>query len=119
MSPRRWSDRLQDIVDAIEEIQFFTQNMDLMAFEEDSKTIRAVELDFIIIGEAANAISDEIAGQYPQIPWSMMRSMRNRLVHVYFSIAPSILWVTIQKDLPAVSGLIRNLLKELDASGFS
>ena len=31
--------------------------------------MRAVELDFIVIGEAANAIPDDVKTAYPQIPW--------------------------------------------------
>ncbi len=86
--------------------------MDLDAFGNDPRTIRAIELDFIIIGEAANAIPDEVAAQYAHIPWMIMKAMRNRLVHVYFSVAPQILWETIQQDLPPVKILLNQLLDE-------
>ena len=56
MSPRNWRDRIRDILDAIAEIQRFTQNMDSESFKKDDKSIRAVEMNFIIIGEAANQI---------------------------------------------------------------
>ena len=52
MSLRTWTDRIQDILDAIDEIQTFTQDMDYSTFQYDVKTIKAVELDFIVIGEA-------------------------------------------------------------------
>lgn len=103
-------------MDAIDEIQSFTQGLDFDKFKADSRTIRAIELDFIIIGEAANAIPEEITEKYPQIPWVMMKSMRNRLVHVYFSIAANVLWETIQTDLPPLKALLNKLLVELDAT---
>ncbi len=112
MSPRRWLDRIRDILEAIDEIQSFVKGMDLDAFGNDPRTIRAIELDFIIIGEAANAIPDEIVAQYAHIPWTIMKAMRNRLVHVYFSVAPQILWETIQQDLPPVKILLNQLLDE-------
>ena len=59
MSPRAWRERLRDILDAIAEIKAFTQGIAFDAFRSDTKTIRAVELDFIIIGEAANHLSLE------------------------------------------------------------
>lgn len=112
MSPRRWLDRIQDILDAIDEIQSFVNGMDLGIFENDPRTIRAIELDFIIIGEAANAIPVEIMEKHAHIPWVMMKAMRNRLVHVYFSVAPMVLWETIQQDLPPVKILLQQLIDE-------
>ena len=112
MSPRRWPDRVQDILDAIDEIQFFIKGMDFQSFENDPRTIRAVELNFIIIGEAANTIPDEIVEQSAYIPWTMMKAMRNRLVHVYFSVVPMVLWETIQQDLPPVKILLQQLIDE-------
>ena len=50
MSPRGWQDRIRDILDAIAEIQQFTHGMDYETFKEDDKSIRAVEMNFIIIG---------------------------------------------------------------------
>ena len=80
MSPRDWKERVQDILDSIAEIQAFTRGMDFDSFRADAKTLRAVELDFIVIGEAANQIPDEVEEMHPQVPWSLMRAMRNRLV---------------------------------------
>ena len=110
MSPRGWQARVVDILDAIAEIQMFTTDMDFASFQRDAKTQRAVELNFIIIGEAAAQIPDEIEEQNPQIPWHLMRAMRNRLVHVYFEIDPTLLWDTIQNDLPPLVPLLHALL---------
>lgn len=113
---RRWIERIKDILNAIEEIQTFTQGMDEQAFAADQRTIRAIELGFIIIGEAASAVPEEVSNIYPQIPWHLMRAMRNRLVHVYFEVAPGILWQTIQRDLPPLRALLAELLENADKS---
>ena len=68
MSPRGWQDRIRDILDAIAEIQKFTHGMDFETFKGDDKSIRAVEMNFIIIGEAANQIPEEIEEKYSVIP---------------------------------------------------
>jgi hypothetical protein len=68
MSPRDWVERLRDILDAIAEIQAFTEGMNYEAFQADARTIRAVELDFIVIGEAANQLPGNIEHRYPDIP---------------------------------------------------
>ena len=91
MSLRDWKERVQDILDAISEIRAFTRGMDFQAFSKDIKTLKAVELNFIVIGEAANQIPDEVEGGNPLVPWLLMRAMRNRLVHVYFSVSAQLL----------------------------
>jgi len=111
VSPRGWKERVEDILDAIAEIQAFTQGMDFDAFRADAKTLKAVELDFIVIGEAANQIPDEVEEKYPEVPWSLMRAMRNRLVHVYFSVDERLLWETVQNDLPVLVPALQSLLR--------
>ena len=110
MSPRDWRDRIRDILDAIAEIQQFTRDMDYETFKEDDKSIRAVEMNFIIIGEAANQIPEEIEEKYTAIPWTLMRAMRNRIVHVYFKVDEKLMWDTIQTDLPPLIPELEKLL---------
>ncbi len=110
MSPRDWRDRIRDILDAIAEIQKFTDDMDYEFFKKDEKSVRAVEMNFIIIGEAANQIPEEVEEKYTAIPWSLMRAMRNRIVHVYFKVDEKLMWDTIQNDLPPLIPELERLL---------
>ena len=110
MSPRNWHDRIRDILDAIAEIQRFTQDMDYDTFKMDEKSIRAVEMNFIIIGEAASHITEEIEEKYPTIPWNLMRAMRNRIVHAYFNVDEKLMWDTITNDLPPLIPELEQLI---------
>lgn len=85
MSPRSWQERAQDILDAIVEIRAFAGDMDVAALAIDAKTLKAIQLNFIVIGEAANHIPDDVQTRHPQVPWHLVRGMRNRLVHAYFT----------------------------------
>ena len=111
MSPRDWKERIRDILEAIGEIQTFTHEMDFGGFRADAKTLKAVELDLIVIGEAANQVPDHVQEQNPQIPWTLMRAMRNRLVHVHFSVDAGLLWDTIRIDLPEIEAALKSILK--------
>lgn len=91
--------RTEDILAAIREIQSFVADMDFDGFRRDTKTLKAVIADFIIIGEAAAGMPPEIVSAHPQVPWALMRGMRNTLVHAYFDVDPRILWDTVQQDL--------------------
>lgn len=110
MSPRDWRDRIRDILEAIAEIKRFTNNMEYESFKHDDKTIRAVEMNFIIIGEAASQIPEDIEERYSSIPWGLMRAMRNRIVHVYFRVDERLMWDTVQNDLPPLVHELEKLL---------
>lgn len=110
MSSRQWQERIRDILDAIAEIDEFIENMDFESFRRDQKTVRAVEMNFIIIGEAAAAIPDEIMDDQPEVPWHLMRGMRNRLVHAYFAVDEQIMWDTLQTDIPELVGVLKAIL---------
>ena len=115
MSSRHWHERIQDILEAIAEIQVFTESMDFDAFRQDQKTVRAVEMNFIIMGEAATALPSEVEEIAPDIPWHLIRGMRNRIVHAYFAVDEQIMWHTITTDLPPLIAALRSLGENLDS----
>jgi uncharacterized protein with HEPN domain len=110
VSPRGWQDRIRDILEAIAEMQKFTSGMDFEGFRGDDKTIRAVEMNFIIIGESANQIPEEVEEKYAAIRWALMHAMRNRIVHLYFEVDETLMWDTVQNDLPPLIAQLKNLL---------
>ena len=112
MSPRTWQERIEDILDAIQEIQQFTGGLSFEQLQADSKTLKAVSLNFIVIGEASAAIPENATTAHPEIPWVVMKGMRNQLVHAYFSVDPQIVWDTIHNDLPPLVELLRKLLED-------
>ena len=52
----------------------------------------------------------EIESRHPDLPWVEMRGMRNILVHEYFGVNLSILWHTIQQNLPPLIGKLDKIL---------
>ena len=110
MSPRSWQERVRDILDAIGEIQQFTTGIDFDTFCQDIKTVKAAELNFIVIGEAAGHIPESVHAGRPDVPWHLIRGMRNRLVHVFFNVDPQIVWDTIQNHLPPLAAALTKLL---------
>lgn len=114
MSSRTWRARVQDILDAVTELIAFTAELDYDQFQRDLKTIRAVEMNFIVIGEAAAAIPAEVQEHYSQAPWHLMRGMRNRLVHTDFAVDEQIMWETIHTDLVPLTATLAAILRSPD-----
>ena len=100
MSKRSPDLYLEDILEAIARIMQYTEDMDLDSFISDEKTRDAVERNFITIGEAASNVPNEIQIAKPEIPWRLMKDMRNFAVHSYWGVTPEVLWNTVKKDLP-------------------
>ena len=72
----------------------------------DLDTDRLLELALVrlieLVDEAAARISPSTRDQHPQIPWSLIVSMRNRLIHGYDIIDHDVLWDTLTDDLPTL-----------------
>ena len=110
MQRRNWSLRIEDMLDAIQHIQQYTQGMDLPAFTSDQRTIDAVVRNFEILGEAARHVPNEIQQKYPDIPWSKIRGMRHMLAHEYFGINTDILWKTATQDILSLVPRLQTIL---------
>ena len=110
MSSRTWQHRIEDIPDAISEIQSFVAGATFEQFKTDAKTLKAVAADLMVIGEAANHIPDQVQETHSDVPWALMRAMRNRVVHVYFDVDPGVLWDTVHTDLPNLVGPLKRML---------
>jgi uncharacterized protein with HEPN domain len=67
-------------------------------------------MNLIIIGEAAGQIPEDIQEKYSQIPWSLMRAMRNRMAHVYFSVDERLLWETVTEELDELVPVLEAIL---------
>ena len=104
--------RLRHMLDATREAEAFSRNKTRKSLDTDRKLALALVKCIEIIGEAAAQISNESREALPQIPWSDIIAMRNRLIHAYFDINLDILWKTIIEDLPP---LIYELEKILDS----
>ena len=92
---------LQDMLDAITSIESYAVSS-YGAFLDDEKTQDAIMFNLIIMGEAANQISDEYKEKHPEIPWSSIIGTRNVIVHGYDQVKLQIVWDIIYKNLQPV-----------------
>lgn len=73
--------------------------------------------DLLIAAEALGAVSGEVKGLGRNIPWQLVRGMRNRLIHEYWHVDPSTLERIAANELHELVDQVDDLLIELDATG--
>jgi uncharacterized protein with HEPN domain len=110
MPYRGWDVRVQDILEAVQQVRAYAGGMDFQVFLRDPRTIDAVVRQLTIIGEAAGHVPDEVCRRCPEVPWMDMRAMRNFVVQEYFGVSERIVWETVQNDLPGIVEPLKKLL---------
>lgn len=96
--------------------QRYVAGMDETEFLKDEKTQDAVIRTIEVIGEASNNILKrypDIPRRYPSVPFGFAYEMRNAVAHGYFKVDLSIVWATVQKDLPGLLVAVREVLTRL------
>ena len=101
---------LRHILDAIELIEEYTRGMTENQFMSNSMAHDAVVRQIEIIGEAARNISSEFQVKHSGLPWGKMTGIRNKIIHEYFNINYSIVWDTVQDDLPPLKKSVKKIL---------
>lgn len=112
-SSRSYLDYFEDILDAIEKVAQFIQDMTYEQFAEDAKTVFAVIRALEIIGEATKQLPQSVRDSYPEVPWREMAGMRDKLIHEYFGVNLAVVWKTAIEDLPGLGSAIQHVLTEI------
>ena len=103
---------LQDILECIDLIELYTQNLSKSAFlasrEKQDAVIRRLE----IIGEATRHLPTEITVDDQEIPWPRIIAMRNRLIHAYGQVDLELTCAVVERELPQLKSRVRSLLKQ-------
>ncbi|SFR98548.1 Protein of unknown function DUF86 [Agrococcus baldri] len=69
----------------------------------------AAESLIIKIGENVARLSPDTTDRHPEVPWSLIKRMRDRLAHHYEGTDYGAVWDTIVVDLPTISRYIQSL----------
>jgi uncharacterized protein with HEPN domain len=106
---------LLDIAHAAAQVAKFITGQDKTAFLDDELTQSAVLHQILVLGEAAKRLSPEFRSRYPDVPWSDMAGMRDKLIHAYEAVDYDEVWSTATKDIPELLEWVTPLLPEKPA----
>ena len=101
---------LSDIVEAADHIAGFIAGLDSSSFDASVLIRSAVAQKLAIIGEAAAHVPDELKERFQQIPWRRIVAFRNILVHSYFGIDWSEVWLAASRQAPELREQVGRIL---------
>jgi uncharacterized protein with HEPN domain len=102
-----------NMLESITKIQDYSANFkDADDFYNDSKSFDASLMNFIIIGEMAEKLSENLINETAQdIDWLKVRGFRNIIAHNYFGIDAEEVWQIIHGSIVKLKKDLEHLIK--------
>lgn len=82
------------------------------AFFADEIIYDAVLMNFIVIGEISNRLSEQLKAKNNHIQWAKIKSFRNIVAHNYFGVDAEEVWLIIADTLPTFEKQITQILED-------
>ena len=102
--------RLRHLADALNSAISFARGRNRSDLDSDEMLLFALVRTVEIAGEAASKITAETRAEFPDLPWSAMVGMRNRLIHAYVDVNRDILWTTVTEAAPPLVERLETIL---------
>jgi uncharacterized protein with HEPN domain len=102
---------LESILESIDRIIEYTSGINTADdFYKDYRNFDATMMNFVVIGEMTDKISDEFKKAHPEIEWIKIKGFRNIVAHDYFGIDAEEVWQIINSKIPRLKSDIKLLL---------
>jgi uncharacterized protein with HEPN domain len=103
---------LWDIREEAQNIAAFIKGFPYAKFVKNKMVRYAVERSLLIIGEAANHVSEKFKEAHPEIPWQQIIGQRNVLAHEYGDIKVDRIWLSATVSVPGLLKALQGLVPE-------
>jgi uncharacterized protein with HEPN domain len=102
---------LESIVEATDRILEYTSGFNSADdFNNNYRNFDATMMNFVVIGEMVDKISDEFKKKHSKIEWIKIKGFRNIVAHDYFGIDAEEVWQIIKNKIPDLRTEIAALL---------
>ena len=101
---------IEHAIHAWQDAQQFATGAELAA---DRVHFNSAAMEITQVQESARRLSDEFHETNPQLPWKMLRDMRNILIHGYDAIDEEALYETVTSDAPELALTLQPLIEQI------
>jgi uncharacterized protein with HEPN domain len=102
---------LEALIEATDRIIEYTSGFNSAdEFNNDYRNFDATMMNFVVIGEMVDKISDEFKKSHSNIEWIKIKGFRNIVAHDYFGIDAEEVWQIIKNKIPSLKIEITILL---------
>lgn len=106
--------RLEDILKYAKNVEQIVEGITFDEFVQDIRIYYSVMKNVEIIGEAANMLTRHFREKYTELPWRLIVSMRNVLVHGYAQVSDTDIWQTATNDIKPLREQVERYLTDID-----
>lgn len=114
-------DMLKQILDSIHKLELWNESYsdvnEMLSSPDGVKTLAADCMLIEAIGEGFKRIYERTKQQLlptcPEIPWNVVKGMRNHIAHGYFDINNEMVWDVVKNDLPTLRDAVEYFLEHL------
>ena len=111
---------IRTAIDTIMERTAVVSNPDEFLHSQDGMMrLDAICMNLIALGEAVKGVDklthSELLPNYPEIYWSGVMRMRDKIAHHYFEIDTDVVFKTIQEDIPPMIEVIDRMTADVKA----
>ena len=106
--------RLEDILKYAQNVEQIINGISFGQFVADIRIYYSVMKNVEVIGEAANMLTRHFREEHNELPWRLIVSMRNVLVHGYAQVSDVDLWQTATNDIKPLSEQVQRYLNDID-----
>jgi uncharacterized protein with HEPN domain len=107
-----FSDRqlLDHILEAVEVASILVEE-GYERFLAEPKSQYASDTVVARIGESAKVLSEQMISRMPEIPWKLVKGMRDRIAHASIKNDYQIIWSSMVNDIPAIGAAVRKVIE--------
>ena len=111
--------KIRSVIDTISERTSMVEDLnDFLCSPGGMLWLDAVCMNLIALGEAVKGLDKlthgELLPKYPEIYWSGVMRMRDKIAHHYFEIDTEVVFRTIQEDVPQMVETIDRMIGDLN-----
>lgn len=105
---------LNNIANAIGEIDSYVENINFNQFQREEDIQAAVARNLQMIGDAASLLSDEVKDNYGYIDFNVLIGLKNSIYNIEMERDRHLLWSIIENDLPIIRDDVLTATEEIN-----